>query len=78
MKLNFSYVLSETKPGECPDVESDSCDQQCYSDADCGGDEKCCYNGCGQLCVRPRGSEISVPTQPPEEQKRKPNKFLIR
>lgn len=46
------------KPGECPRLtqatDTSRCDKECESDADCGGDSKCCSNGCGTSCVSPR------------------------
>ncbi|XP_050439361.1 papilin isoform X2 [Adelges cooleyi] len=43
------------KPGECPQlaVYQSDCAEQCKTDADCIGDDKCCYNGCGTFCLRP-------------------------
>ncbi|XP_026818119.1 papilin isoform X3 [Rhopalosiphum maidis] len=46
------------KPGECPQlaVYQSDCAEQCRTDADCVGDDKCCYNGCGTFCLRPQQS----------------------
>lgn len=52
------------KPGECPQVavyQSD-CAEQCRTDADCVGDDKCCYNGCGTFCLRPQQSTSTTTT----------------
>ena len=39
----------KTKQGVCPKVPRDnkyaSCTQDCTSDSDCDGDQKCCFNG---------------------------------
>ena len=39
----------KTKQGVCPKVPRSnkyaSCTQDCSSDSDCDGDEKCCFNG---------------------------------
>ncbi|XP_043651988.1 papilin isoform X5 [Drosophila teissieri] len=53
------------KPGECPALSANAsgCARECYTDADCRGDNKCCSDGCGQLCVHP-----ARPTQPPRTQ----------
>ncbi|XP_033162682.1 papilin isoform X2 [Drosophila mauritiana] len=53
------------KPGECPTLSANAsgCARECYTDADCRGDNKCCSDGCGQLCVHP-----ARPTQPPRTQ----------
>ncbi|XP_060859868.1 papilin isoform X4 [Metopolophium dirhodum] len=52
------------KPGECPQIavyQSD-CAEQCRTDADCVGDDKCCYNGCGTFCLRPQQSTSTTTT----------------
>jgi hypothetical protein len=45
----------ETKSGVCPKLSREnaysSCSDECYSDSDCSGDKKCCYNGCGRSCL---------------------------
>ncbi|XP_050528636.1 papilin isoform X2 [Daktulosphaira vitifoliae] len=52
------------KPGECPQLSAyqSSCAEECKTDADCVGDDKCCYNGCGTSCLRPQ--PVSPPTSP--------------
>ncbi|XP_034239314.1 papilin isoform X2 [Thrips palmi] len=57
------------KPGECPAVSSRSCSTDCYSDADCSGEAKCCYNGCGQSCVHPASDAAPLSTAPPPPQR---------
>lgn len=44
-----------TKSGECPILTATggSCSRECYDDADCRADNKCCANGCSFVCVRP-------------------------
>lgn len=44
-----------TKPGTCPQLQANAskCARECYTDADCRGDTKCCSDDCGYLCVRP-------------------------
>ncbi|XP_020811194.1 papilin isoform X1 [Drosophila serrata] len=56
-----------TKPGECPYLSANAsgCARECYSDADCRGDNKCCSDGCGQLCVRPGRPTLPPSTQAP-------------
>lgn len=59
--------LSANKPGECPTLSvgsSTRCDRECYTDADCRGDSKCCDSGCGQICISP--NEIAI-TQAPQD-----------
>ncbi|XP_003736478.2 papilin isoform X2 [Drosophila pseudoobscura] len=50
------------KPGVCPGLAANAsnCAQECYTDADCRGENKCCSDGCGYLCVQP-----ARPTQRP-------------
>lgn len=46
------------KPGDCPQLaNSTQCELECYTDADCREDNKCCTNGCGQVCVPPESRE---------------------
>lgn len=49
----FIY-FTVNKSGNCPStINNTQCDLECYSDADCRGDNKCCSNGCGQVCIPP-------------------------
>ncbi|XP_060068958.1 papilin-like isoform X3 [Ylistrum balloti] len=53
-------VREEYKPGQCPPVAHDrtgSCDNECQSDYDCQGAQKCCtsVSGCGRSCRSPHG-----------------------
>ncbi|XP_062479777.1 waprin-Thr1-like isoform X3 [Pezoporus occidentalis] len=47
------------KPGTCPPVSPGIpmlgvCTNQCKSDSNCSGNQKCCRNGCGKVsCVTP-------------------------
>lgn len=52
------FFFEVFKPGECPQlaVYQSDCAEQCRTDADCVGDDKCCYNGCGTFCLRPQQS----------------------
>lgn len=64
MSINCDQ-FSVNKPGKCPTFSigsSTRCDRECYTDADCRGDSKCCVSGCGQVCVSP--SEIAVTHAP--------------
>lgn len=48
------FLLPVNKPGDCPALPNNTrCDTECYTDADCRGDNKCCSAGCGQVCVAP-------------------------
>ncbi|XP_004530678.1 papilin isoform X3 [Ceratitis capitata] len=53
----FAPVCRETnKTGECPRLTQptdENCGRECYTDADCREDNKCCSNGCGFVCVHP-------------------------
>ena len=54
----------ETKAGVCPKLNRNqyaSCTEDCGSDADCEGEQKCCFNGCGRSClevVQDAGAEL--------------------
>lgn len=63
-----------TKEGRCPVVQRSqagraNCEEECRSDADCQGDNKCCFNGCGRSCMSvssfPLDPYPSVTTKPP-------------
>ncbi|XP_065346568.1 papilin-like [Cloeon dipterum] len=61
------------KPGVCPTVEEEAgnCTHTCREDADCGGKDKCCYNGCAYQCsLNPYAVDVTPPpvttTQAPE------------
>ncbi|XP_070557411.1 balbiani ring protein 3-like [Ptychodera flava] len=62
--LHAIYIQDIEKPGECPFVRGNdgfgTCVEECSSDGDCSGDEKCCSNGCGHTCVKP----LAVPEKP--------------
>lgn len=53
----FCCPIQQTaKAGQCPflvPVSVDSCDNECTSDEQCDGSQKCCSNGCGTQCVEP-------------------------
>ncbi|XP_069120070.1 antileukoproteinase-like [Argopecten irradians] len=47
-------TLESVRPGHCPmPMAAAPCVTQCRRDGDCRGEEKCCFNGCGQTCRRP-------------------------
>ncbi|XP_046445127.1 papilin-like isoform X2 [Daphnia pulex] len=43
------------KEGQCPSIQrrGSNCEEECRSDANCQGDHKCCFNGCGRSCLAP-------------------------
>ncbi len=50
-----SFFLA-SDDGVCPAVAAGFfglCSEDCSTDVDCPGDDKCCSNGCGHLCVAP-------------------------
>lgn len=58
------------KQGRCPyidDNSSEECERECYDDADCRGDYKCCSAGCSQICTAPEDDRRPAPpaTQAP-------------
>ncbi|XP_042879578.1 uncharacterized protein LOC122258000 [Penaeus japonicus] len=54
------------KPGTCPSPPNDvsllTCvpSQQCTFDTHCEGSRKCCFNGCGAVCVEPQETPAST------------------
>ena len=49
-------TFSDNKPGSCPDLipgTAGICIQACNGDSGCSGDQKCCSNGCGNVCMAP-------------------------
>ncbi|XP_065332270.1 papilin isoform X3 [Cloeon dipterum] len=56
------------KPGVCPPVEeADNCTHTCREDADCGGGDKCCYNGCAYQCLNPNAVDVTPPPVRPTQ-----------
>lgn len=65
-------IFSVSKPGRCPKVsQSSRCERECSTDADCGGDQKCCRSSCGSSCLSP-AREYDYPTRRPQTQERHP------
>ncbi|XP_071454258.1 papilin isoform X2 [Hetaerina americana] len=63
-----AVCLPTTKSGHCPHsslITSQKCQTECHSDADCNGPAKCCYNGCGHVCVPPSSEEELTTEGPP-------------
>lgn len=62
-------IILVNKPGRCPSLGNNSrCDRECYNDADCRGENKCCVAGCGYICVLPAETSVTSapePAQPP-------------
>lgn len=66
MKANAECRL-RNKPGTCPqdlrpptpsaDGKQTGCIDQCRTDADCRHADKCCHNGCANICVSPPDEE---------------------
>ena len=48
--VEYTFIIQE---GICPKLSrSDArCDEECQTDGDCSGSQKCCYNGCGKSCL---------------------------
>lgn len=62
----------DTKAGICPKVNRNqystaSCVEECSSDGDCSGEQKCCYNGCGNF-PQPTGKSCmkATPAEVPD------------
>lgn len=61
MILDLFPIFAVNKPGECPRLGNSSrCDRECYTDADCRGDNKCCVAGCGFVCVSPEDAHDTL------------------
>ncbi|KAJ0036910.1 hypothetical protein NQD34_005587 [Periophthalmus magnuspinnatus] len=59
MMLVTKYMLDSEKPGVCPKPRTDihvevGCLDQCSTDSECEGNLKCCFDGCGRVCEKPR------------------------
>jgi hypothetical protein len=67
--LNEMNQLSITvnKEGQCPSIQrrGSNCEEECQSDANCQGDHKCCFNGCGRSCLAPATSYDEQTTTTP-------------
>ncbi|KAL3869867.1 hypothetical protein ACJMK2_042494 [Sinanodonta woodiana] len=55
-------VALAAKSGSCPDSSGmiGSCVEDCSSDDDCVGSQKCCSNGCGHTCQKPTSVRSST------------------
>lgn len=64
--------MTVNKTGQCPNTLSDqqqqhqqhgadSCSNECHTDADCRGDNKCCAAGCSYVCVPPADLTTEAP-----------------
>ena len=52
--------IGKDKPGVCPAVDNTTvgiCVNECTDDLSCPGVQKCCSNGCGQVCTTPGAGE---------------------
>ncbi|XP_006821660.1 uncharacterized protein LOC100371432 [Saccoglossus kowalevskii] len=59
MTRKVSMLTGTYKSGECPNISpygwnSGVCVSHCTLDIDCPGDNKCCSNGCGAMCMPPK------------------------
>lgn len=58
-QVSATFLCLSEKPGTCPPVNPGIpmlgvCANQCKTDANCSGAQKCCRNGCGKVsCVTP-------------------------
>lgn len=65
LSIRTNKIPLANKPGTCPTLGNSSrCDRECYNDADCRGDSKCCVAGCGYSCVLPVETDVSRPEEP--------------
>ncbi|KAJ0036907.1 hypothetical protein NQD34_005584 [Periophthalmus magnuspinnatus] len=66
--LAFVPLLSarKEKPGVCPKPRApidptDRCTDWCFSDGECRGNLKCCFDGCRRVCLKPKGGPKPKP-----------------
>ncbi|KAK2143645.1 hypothetical protein LSH36_824g02009 [Paralvinella palmiformis] len=68
----FLQTISSQRRGQCPHVDMLTkalCIEACLVDADCPqDDQKCCYNGCGHVCIEPVHNMNNVPLVPDQPQ----------
>ncbi|XP_055921966.1 papilin isoform X3 [Eupeodes corollae] len=66
-KTKFLPICREVnKNGICPKLSNSSdCRRECYDDADCRDDNKCCSEGCNHVCVRPYQPSLHPTTVTP-------------
>ncbi|XP_033115812.1 sushi, nidogen and EGF-like domain-containing protein 1 [Anneissia japonica] len=60
--------LPEEKYGFCPETtfsEIGTCEETCRHDANCNGNQKCCFNGCGLSCTDPQSEPTTLCEQSP-------------
>ncbi|OWA52776.1 hypothetical protein BV898_17219 [Hypsibius exemplaris] len=57
------YNNGRQKAGQCPSVDGGVgvCYSTCNGDYSCGGNHKCCSNGCGRTCRSPVSGVCPVP-----------------
>ncbi|XP_021340999.1 papilin-like isoform X4 [Mizuhopecten yessoensis] len=63
------YERPEYKEGQCPVLrqgEVGTCANECQTDYQCSGTQKCCYNGCGYSCFQ-SGDQRVVPMTAPRD-----------
>ncbi|XP_071963376.1 uncharacterized protein [Antedon mediterranea] len=55
-----SSLCANEKPGTCPNIAGGVgiCVTECNSDTECSGISKCCFNGCGDVCVPPQEAGV--------------------
>ncbi len=52
--LSLASLPALAKDGECPEPTGGGiCAELCEVDDDCDGLQKCCFNGCGHVCIDP-------------------------
>ena len=59
----LKFAAAEGKPEFCPKPKPDQigiCADACQGDDDCSGSEKCCFNGCRHVCMKPLDMSINM------------------
>ena len=63
IKIILKFPAAEGKLEFCPKPKPDQigiCVDVCRGDKDCSGSEKCCFNGCGHVCMKPLDMSINM------------------
>ncbi|XP_033735426.1 papilin-like isoform X3 [Pecten maximus] len=67
---DIQHERPEYKEGQCPALragEVGTCENECQTDYQCTGSQKCCYNGCGYSCSQVGDRRGSVPMSAPQD-----------
>ena len=63
IKIILKFPAPERKPEFCSKSKPEQigiCVDACRGDDDCSGSKKCCFNGCGHVCMKPLDMSINM------------------